>query len=59
MNPVKICGPKNFSMLAKRGLAIFEFLKRGCVYFFRGGGFCESNFQLLIKYHIRLKKCKL
>ena len=33
MNPVKICGPKNFSMLAKRGLAtIFEFLRRG------GGG---------------------
>ena len=61
---------ENFRCWEKEGLAIFEFLgegegKKGGVDFFQGVGVAEYflkvifNFQLLIKYHIRLKKYKL
>ena len=56
-------GPKKFSLLVKRGGTCTFWIFRGRVGFFRGGGgdcgFSESNFQLLIKYHIRKIKCKL
>ena len=58
-SPLSAEGPEQFSMLAKRGDIHFfrgGMSKKGVVDFFRGGGgwgFSESNFQLLIKYHIR------
>ena len=56
-SPLSAGGFEHFSMLAKSGgLALFEFLEGGG--FFQGGGggrgFFVSNFQLLMKYHIRL-----
>ena len=56
-------GSKIFSILAKTGgLAVSDFLGRGqwvkmgeWIFSEGGWGFSESNFQLLIKYHIRSK----